>query len=52
MRYRCRVCKYIYDPESGEARADVSPGTEFNQLPDDWHCPKCGAGKLRFVPIK
>ena len=51
MRYKCRVCKYIYDPEVGEPRSNIEPGTEFEQLPDDWVCPKCGSGKIRFVPM-
>lgn len=51
MRYKCRVCKYIYDPEVGESRSNIEPGTEFEQLPEDWVCPKCGSGKIRFEPM-
>lgn len=47
-KYKCKVCGYIYDPEVGEARTKTDPGVSFEDLPDEWHCPKCGAGKIRF----
>jgi rubredoxin len=50
-RYKCKVCNYIYDPEDGESRNNTPPGTAFEDLPEDWHCPQCGAGKFRFIPI-
>ncbi len=50
-RYKCKVCNYIYDPEEGEPRTGTPPGTAFEDLPDDWNCPKCGAGKFRFIAI-
>jgi rubredoxin len=48
MMYKCAVCGYIYNPETGEPRNGTSPGTAFEELPDKWFCPKCGAGKIRF----
>jgi rubredoxin len=51
-RYKCRVCGYIYDPEKGEPRSGTEPGTPFEDLPDLWHCPSCGAGKIRFNKFK
>jgi len=50
-RYKCKVCGYIYDTESGEPRNKTAPGTEFEDLPDDWFCPHCGANKHRFVTM-
>jgi len=47
-RYYCGVCGYIYDPEKGEPRKEVLSGTSFEDLPDLWCCPSCGAGKIRF----
>ena len=46
-RYQCDICNYIYDPEYGdpEAGEDALPGTPFQDLPDDWICPHCGAEK-------
>ncbi|NYT18520.1 MAG: rubredoxin [Methanobacteriales archaeon] len=50
-RYKCKVCGYVYDPESGEQRTNTAPGTVFDDLPDSWTCPKCGAGRIRFIAI-
>lgn len=47
-KYVCTVCGYIYDPEQGDPDNDVKPGTPFDQVPDDWVCPVCGAGKDAF----
>lgn len=49
-KYECLVCGYIYDPEKGDPSAGVQPGTAFDDLPDDWVCPECGAGKDMFEP--
>lgn len=43
MKYKC-VCGYIYD-EAVEPK-------KFNDLPSDWRCPKCGAGKEAFTPCE
>lgn len=50
-RYKCKVCGYIYDPETGEPRKNTEPGTNFEDLPDNWRCPSCGAGKNKFVKV-
>jgi rubredoxin len=42
-RYRCLVCGYIYDPETGDEQNDIAPGTAFEDLPAGWFCPVCGA---------
>jgi len=47
-RYVCDVCGYVYDPDAGDAENDIPPGTAFEDLPDDWVCPVCGAGKDKF----
>ncbi len=47
-RWRCRVCGYVYDPEVGDKEAGIPPGTAFADLPEDWVCPVCGAGKDAF----
>lgn len=48
-RYKCVVCGYIYDPEQGEPDAGIAPGTAFADLPDNYICPICGAGKDEFL---
>lgn len=47
-KYVCTVCNYVYDPEKGDPKNGVAPGTLFEQLPDDWVCPECGADKSNF----
>ena len=48
MKYICTVCGYIYNPEDGDADGGIDPGVEFKDLPEDWVCPLCGAGKDEF----
>lgn len=54
-RYVCTVCGYIYSPERGEPKNGIKPGTAFEDLPNDYICPVCGArakiGKSAFVPM-
>jgi rubredoxin len=47
-KFTCQVCGYVYDPEAGDPDANVAPGTAFENLPDSWVCPICGAGKDMF----
>jgi len=47
-KYVCTVCGYVYDPAAGDPDNDVNPGTSFDDVPDDWECPICGAGKEDF----
>lgn len=50
QKYVCNVCGYIYDPAKGDPDNGVTPGTPFDELPGDWVCPVCGAGKDEFSP--
>ncbi len=47
-KYMCKVCSYIYDPAEGDPDAGVDAGLPFSVIPDDWHCPQCGAPKSEF----
>jgi len=47
-RYVCKVCGYVYDPEKGDPDGGIAPGTKFEDIPDDWVCPVCGASKQDF----
>jgi rubredoxin len=49
--YECGICGYIYNPAVGDAQGGIAPGTSFEDLPDDWECPVCGAPKSEFNPI-
>jgi rubredoxin len=50
-QYRCLMCGYIYDPDKGDPDTGVAPGTSFEELPDGWVCPDCGAGKDEFEAV-
>lgn len=49
-RFKCTICGYIYDPAQGDPQGNAAPGTAFGDLPAEWVCPVCGAGKEKFVP--
>jgi len=48
--YYCHTpgCGYIYDPAVGDPDGGIAPGTPFEDIPDDWRCPVCGATKASF----
>jgi len=48
QKYVCQVCGYVYDPAIGDPDNGVNPGTPFENLPDEWVCPVCGADKDSF----
>lgn len=50
-QYEC-PCGYVYDPEEGALEGNIPAGTRFEDLPEDWVCPKCGAEKEYFEPVE
>lgn len=46
--YVCELCGYEYDPKVGDTEHGIEEGTEFEDLPDDFVCPLCGASKEDF----
>jgi len=44
----CELCGYVYDPAEGDPDGDVKAGMKFEDIPDDWTCPVCGANKDDF----
>ncbi|MBX7077044.1 MAG: rubredoxin [Methanobacteriaceae archaeon] len=49
--YKCKICGYIYDTEKGEKRKNVEPGTAWEDVPEGFKCPSCGAPKKMFKEI-
>ncbi len=43
MNYKCNVCGWVYDEEAQNAK--------FDELPEGWTCPMCGAMKDKFEKI-
>ena len=50
MKYVCTICGYVYDPALGDPDNGVDPGTAWEDVPEDWECPVCGATKEDFEP--
>jgi rubredoxin len=48
MKYTCEVCGYVYDEEEGDLENGIDPGTKWEDLPEDFVCPLCGAEKEEF----
>ncbi len=48
-KYVCTVCGFIYDEKEGYPEAGIKPGTRWEDIPEDFICPICGAGKSDFV---
>lgn len=40
MKYVCKICAYVYDEQR--------EGVKWQDLPENWLCPVCGAGKSLF----
>lgn len=49
-KYVCDICGWVYDPAVGVPASGIAAGTAFEDLPDDFVCPECGAGKDSFSP--
>jgi rubredoxin len=50
VKYMCQSCGFLYDPEEGDPDGGIPPGTPFEEIPEDWFCPVCGARKEDFEP--
>lgn len=47
-KYVCSVCGYVYEVENGIPESGIAPGTAWEDIPEDWVCPLCGATKEEF----
>jgi len=51
-KWMCVNCGYIYDEQAGDPAGGIEPGTSWEQIPDDWMCPDCGATKAEFEMVE
>ncbi len=51
-KYQCIVCDFIYDEAIGLPEEGIAPGTKWEDIPEDWVCPDCGALKTDFEMIE
>ena len=50
-KYRCKKCKWVYDPEFGDIKGGIPANTALEDLPADWICPVCKAPKKQFEEV-
>lgn len=50
-KYEC-PCGYVYDPAQGDPDNGVDAGTSWDDLPEDWVCPLCGAAQEDFEKLE
>ena len=46
--WECVLCGFVYDEAAGAPDEGLAPGTRWADVPEDWSCPDCGAGKADF----
>lgn len=51
-KYMCLLCGYIYDEEQGWPDDGIAPGTAWEDVPESWVCPDCGASKAEFDMVE
>ena len=52
QKWVCLSCEWVYDPAEGCPEDDISPGTSFEDLPDNWTCSECGTPKSNFASLE
>lgn len=50
--YMCVICGFVYEEEKGHPETGIPPGTKWEDVPLNWQCPDCGAGKEDFEMIE
>ena len=50
--YICVVCGFMYSEELGRPEEDIPAGTKWEDVPDTWVCPDCGAKKEDFDMVE
>ena len=48
-KYVCDICNWEYDEAAGLPDQGIAPGTKWEELPEDFKCPLCGAPKDMFT---
>ncbi|MBN2879065.1 MAG: rubredoxin [Clostridia bacterium] len=51
-KYVCTICGYVYDEALGDPDGGIAPGTKWEDVPEDWVCPVCGAEKSAFEAVE
>ena len=51
-KWRCLICDFVYEEAKGMPDEGIAPGTRWEDVPDSWTCPDCGAGKSDFQMVE
>jgi rubredoxin len=51
-QYRCEMCNHVYDEAEGDPDSGIAAGTRWEDVPEDWECPICGASKSEFELVE
>ena len=50
--YVCVICGFVYREVEGLPEEGFPPGTSWDDIPDNWVCPECGASKEDFEMVQ
>ncbi len=50
--WMCVLCGFLYEEAAGWPDEGIPPGTRWADVPDDWICPECSAGKADFEMVE
>jgi rubredoxin len=50
--WMCVVCGFIYDEAQGLPEEGIAPGTRWEDVPETWTCPDCGATRDDFEMVE
>jgi rubredoxin len=51
-KWRCLICDFVYEEEKGLPDEGIAPGTRWDDVPESWTCPDCGASKGDFMMVE
>lgn len=50
--YMCVICGFVYDETKGLPDHGIVPGTHWEDVPENFTCPDCGASKAEFEMVE
>jgi rubredoxin len=51
-KWQCELCAFAYEEALGMPEDGIAPGTRWEDVPEDWSCPDCAAGKADFRMVE
>ena len=51
-KWQCMLCAFVYDESLGMPEEGIAAGTRWQDVPDSWNCPDCGAAKIDFEMVE